>query len=629
MSIVRYPKRLAIPDNVRIRGGNLTIEANVGGWDHFWGANYNWAGWIKPQIDAATVLGANCIRIIGGPTTIIQGATTRAVYLARQKQFIEYCLNQGVYVYGCAGDWIQYSFWTSDWNGAVKDEMVAYAAFLHNYPNIIGIDVNQEGFYGRPSGWTDQQIHDQNQLWFTAIRAVTDIPLTCSQPTPNIPDVTEWADSVNIKKMAAYADYLDFHVYYDAVLSDTVQAFADAPLQFLIGETGANIGMGSSAMAARYTAIKNLLDTGRFRGALQWSIGNQDTTPSGDYGMYDSSFVPRTYVTDVFQTWTKTAPSMSDFLKDTFRGVSGTLMSAHAIDYGATYLNYGGDPFMDGSNRAKTNPGAIGYSVYSCTPPSADYDLEIPITFLNVNTDQDFNVSSRIRVNGDRYVIVGYYNTGVFTLGLVCWVNGGATIIGTDVPFNSIGAPLTAGGTYVFRLRCNGTTITGFKDGTQFATGTNSQIPEAGWVGFEFAGANTPTTGVRIGSVRAFPIGGGSAPLSIASPTVGTVTSSSIQMLASAAAGGIPGYAYQWYRNNVLIGGATALTLNDSGLSASTSYSYKIVATDASSATATSAPVSQTTSGGGGGGGVLIGNRFYEFDANLKTFVYVQAGVCT
>lgn len=625
---MRYPKRLALPDNVRIRGGNVTIKYGIGGWEHFWGDLYDWAGWIKPQIDAATSLGANCIRIIGGPSTILQGVTTRAVYLSRQKQFIEYCLNQGLYVYGCGGDWNQYSYSSTDWNGAVKNELVAYAAFLHQYPNVIGIDVNQEGFYARPSGWTDQQIHDQNQLWFTAMRAVTDLPLTCSHPTPNTTaDSTAWQDSVNAKKMAAYVDFFDFHVYYDAVLADTNPFFSDTVLQVLIGETGSSFADGSTVSAAHYTSIKNLLDFGRFRGAFSWAIGNQDPIPSEDFGMFDSSFLPRTYITNVFQTWTKTSPLMSDFVKDTFRGVSGVLMSAHAIDYGATFLNYGGDPFLDGANRVKTNPGALGYSVYSCTPPSADYAVEAQVTFLDVQTDQNFNISSRIRANGNRYVLNGYYDTGVFKLGLACFVSG-ATLIGTFVPFDSIGAPLTAGGTYLFRLECAGTTITGFKDGVQFATGTDNEIPEAGWVGFQFAGANTNTTGMRIGTVRAFPIGGGSAPLSITDPTVGTVTSSSIQMLATAAAGGIPGYTYQWYRNNVLVVGATSLTLNDSGLSASTSYSYKIVATDASSATVTSGTVSQSTLGGSGGGGVLIGNRFYEFSPSLSTFVYVPAGVC-
>lgn len=67
---------------------------------------------------------------------------------------------------------------------------------------------------------------------------------------------------------------------------------------------------------------------------------------------------------------------------------------------------------------------------------------------------------------------------------------------------------------------------------------------------------------------------------------VGSTTDS---LLATAATAGTGPYTYQWYRSTVtgfspaggnIIAGATALALNDSGLTPLTGYYYKVVATD-------------------------------------------------
>lgn len=67
------------------------------------------------------------------------------------------------------------------------------------------------------------------------------------------------------------------------------------------------------------------------------------------------------------------------------------------------------------------------------------------------------------------------------------------------------------------------------------------------------------------------------------------VTSTTASLLATAATGGTGPYTYQWYRSTTtgfspgggnIIAGATALTLEDSGLIPNTTYYYKVVATD-------------------------------------------------
>lgn len=67
------------------------------------------------------------------------------------------------------------------------------------------------------------------------------------------------------------------------------------------------------------------------------------------------------------------------------------------------------------------------------------------------------------------------------------------------------------------------------------------------------------------------------------------VTSTTDSLLATAATGGSGPYDYQWYKSTTsgftpgggnIISGATALTLNDTGLIPNTLYYYKVVATD-------------------------------------------------
>lgn len=80
--------------------------------------------------------------------------------------------------------------------------------------------------------------------------------------------------------------------------------------------------------------------------------------------------------------------------------------------------------------------------------------------------------------------------------------------------------------------------------------------------------------------------------------------SSTITVLSGAATGGIAPVTYQWYRSTTSgftpgagnsVSGATALTLNDSGLIPNTKYYYEIVATDSTASTASSSQIAIVT----------------------------------
>lgn len=95
-----------------------------------------------------------------------------------------------------------------------------------------------------------------------------------------------------------------------------------------------------------------------------------------------------------------------------------------------------------------------------------------------------------------------------------------------------------------------------------------------------------------------------------------SVAATSLSVSASAATGGVSPVTYQWYRSTTSgftpgsatsVSGATALTLNDSGLIPNTKYYYEIVATDSTASTASSSQIAITTTAP-----VLLQNQFAQ-----------------
>lgn len=83
------------------------------------------------------------------------------------------------------------------------------------------------------------------------------------------------------------------------------------------------------------------------------------------------------------------------------------------------------------------------------------------------------------------------------------------------------------------------------------------------------------------------------------------VASTTITVSSSPGTGGIAPVTYQWYRSTTngftpgagnSVSGATALTLNDSGLVPNTTYYYEVIATDSTASTASSSQIAIVTS---------------------------------
>ena len=126
---------------------------------------------------------------------------------------------------------------------------------------------------------------------------------------------------------------------------------------------------------------------------------------------------------------------------------------------------------------------------------------------------------------------------------------------------------------------------------------TDSSVTAPGYAGFYQVGTTSGQTADNL------TVSGNSslAPGTISSSSL---TSSSVTMTSGAATGGTGPYTYQWYRSTVsnfvpqtsnIKSGATSLTLNDTGLSASTAYYYRLIATDSAGSVVWSTQATITT----------------------------------
>ncbi|GAA1968174.1 extracellular catalytic domain type 1 short-chain-length polyhydroxyalkanoate depolymerase [Catenulispora subtropica] len=157
-------------------------------------------------------------------------------------------------------------------------------------------------------------------------------------------------------------------------------------------------------------------------------------------------------------------------------------------------------------------------------------------------------------------------------------------------------------------------------------TPSTTDHPQSGWTHTTYANssgvaqvdaysiANTghslPMSGMAAVAVHFFGLdqsggGGDTTPPSVPSNLAVTgVTSSSVALSWSPSADDVGVAGYRVYRNGVQVGTSAGTAFTDSGLSASTQYSYQVAAYDAAgNVSAQSSAVTATTSSGGGGGG--------------------------
>ncbi len=291
------------------------------------------------------------------------------------------------------------------------------------------------------------------------------------------------------------------------------------------------------------------------------------------------------------------------FLTETFNDTNGTALSAHTSDNSCTYTapnasynsavtinNTGsvtdsfaasnGGLWLPSCSGATTNQSvtvgmrgytAIGHGVGVLLRASADGQ-----NGYFVQADPAAGVWSISRFTGNSATVLTT-TPYTFATGVVTWV---ATVV--DGP---------NGRPPIITISISGTPILTYTDSSALLihkTGTRVILFYS-----SFGATLSASTGLHLSSVSA------AATLLAGLPVVGTITTTTVNLTTAVATGGTSPYTYQWYRSlssgftpgaGNIISGATSTTLADTPPSTGPWY-YKVVATDAASATNVSAQV--------------------------------------
>jgi hypothetical protein len=293
--------RLRLPTNIKVRCLQIQRMLDEPTTANMY-VNWRWAANLKPQVDLAVAQGANCVKFANSILAIIGGSMTRAAHNINMKQFLDYTVTKGIYVY-----------WTlhySEEDAALTDpatlaEAVAALQLLATYPNVIGCDITNES--NIPGGI---YLFSSCAQPVAVLRAAAPaIPLTGSVYVTTAASFTGGgANAFTPAFWAPLIDFWDFHPYYgsgDPSPGDLAAFRASATYKpFVIGECGQVDGAGQAAQTSRWTALGVLAGQADCLGVNGYVVADSIASPSY-YGMYSNSpaFVEKTWISAPFHGW--------------------------------------------------------------------------------------------------------------------------------------------------------------------------------------------------------------------------------------------------------------------------------------------------------------------------------------
>lgn len=289
-------------------------------WAELW-SDFNWVGWIKPQIDLAFANGANGIKIgCSGMPGNLNAYPSNAVLAARLRSVAAYVAGKGGVMYVSVGpSGSTYEWFNND--GSLNPTKVAGGKFvlsvLETIPNVVAVDLLNEtnlSGIGNWSGGTSSTFVASMTAMFAAARAVSSLPMTCSIYMNSKAD---WTGSW-MQGLAPFVDFQDGHAYYGIqggtpasipAASDVNALVAASWFKggFLIGEVGAAQNATTSTQTSFINGLGSLISHPSCLGANLFSGADYDTTdgPGQQWGVSDA-FVqnPRMAILTPFaNTW--------------------------------------------------------------------------------------------------------------------------------------------------------------------------------------------------------------------------------------------------------------------------------------------------------------------------------------
>jgi hypothetical protein len=290
----------------KVKGVNLTSKPGAPSPRAYW-TEWDWSGWIRPQIDCAIALGANAIRIIGDVAMVLNGGMRQATYNARLLQLIAYCADNRLALYytGCSpydtngadnGTTASYNSNPRAFIAVLASNLGALTSGTTDYTtSIIGCDLVQEA-----NVWGNATTVN---VIYSALRPLVPPTIPCTFSASVRMEDRRWIDSI-----AGSCDFLDYHIYPQLYAIDsgptvaTVSAVRAAypDREILFGEGGIDSGAYTPAQVEAWIhGLINIADSMDSRGALLWAAQDQDRP----YGAFDSRWNPRATIAGPWLKW--------------------------------------------------------------------------------------------------------------------------------------------------------------------------------------------------------------------------------------------------------------------------------------------------------------------------------------
>jgi hypothetical protein len=282
-------------------GANLTSKPGHPLESDYW-AEWDWTGWMRPQIDYAMSLGASIIRLIGDVTVVNSGTITQGTYNARWQQLAAYCAANGIMLYytGCAtygtdgSDNGTSALSAATIAGIINSSIIAITSGANDYTAwIIGADLIQEA----------NALNDVTKVGAVYGLVKPNVPaqIGCTFSTSD-PTNTSWTASI-----IASCDYLDLHQYPQVLGIGNEQTPTDITngvrtvyptKDVFFGEGGADFTAYTSGQVTNWYAglftLANMADA-HVRGCMPWAMQDQQTSTQ-HYGAFDASWAPRSAI---------------------------------------------------------------------------------------------------------------------------------------------------------------------------------------------------------------------------------------------------------------------------------------------------------------------------------------------
>lgn len=264
--------------------------------------NWDFAGFVQPQLDQMKALGLNCVTLNGawtGEDAGLGGAWTMtdAEYVARRKIILQYCHDIGMFVLGY-GQGRRFA------DGAPTqlaiDRVVADAAMMSAFPNCIGFVPISE-ILGK--GYSQAISVSNVAAYYTPVKAAvpsdfgiagTDDP--CGVALSSI--IFNPTTAGNMAAMAPYCDWLAFNTFgFNPAPADWAAVHAAyLAKDIMITSCGEDNDVAGATVTARFTAFMACANHAESRGASFWV--NKDYMVTGEnYGIFNNNDTERTAMT--------------------------------------------------------------------------------------------------------------------------------------------------------------------------------------------------------------------------------------------------------------------------------------------------------------------------------------------